>query len=545
MRSILVPVAIGFLLLMIFPLLSLFSNSFLNEHGQLSIVHWQQLTESPGLFQAAWNTLWVALTVTLITVPLAFAYAYAIQRTCIPLKGLWRVLGLSALLGPSLVGAISFVQWFGNQGVLKSWLGETSIYGPLGIVLATVYSSFPHAFMILLVALATTDGRLYEAADAMKAHPIRKFMTVTLPGVRFGLISSAWVVFAYSISEFGIPKVLGGNFKVLAVEIYTQVVGLQNFNQGAVVSIVLLIPVMVGFALTWRSQQKQQALLTSRATLYKPPTSLLRDSVFLLFCIVLAAAMLAVIAMAIYSSLVKFWPYNLSLTLNHYTVGLVNAGVWDAYFNSIQLSLLTAAIGTPVIFFVAYLLEKTQASERTLKPMIRLAAALPMGIPGMVLGIGYILFFNHPNNPLQDLYHTLLIMVLANVIHYYTPCHLTATTALKNIDKEFEAVSASLKVSAFTTLWRVTLPICTPAVLDIGRYLFVNSMTTVSALVFLYSTETIPASVSILHLDEAGDMGAAAAMATLIILTSLFITTLYTLLTSLVFKRQMNWLRRS
>ena len=541
MRPIFSLVTLGFLMLLLLPLLSLFSNSFLDQEGHLTLSHWIQFSESAGLLQAAWNTLWVAMTVTLITVPLAFGYAYAIQRSCVPLKGVWKILGLSALLGPSLVGAISFVQWFGNQGLLKSWLGETSIYGPLGIILATVYSSFPHAFLILMAALATTDGRLYEAADALRAHPIRKFFTVTLPGVRYGLISSAWVVFAYSISEFGIPKVLGGNFKVLAVEIYTQVVGLQNFNQGAVVSIVLLVPVLLGFALTWRTQQKQQALLTSRATPYRPKKSISRDGALLAFSLLIGSAMLAILGMAVYSSFVKFWPYNLSLTLNHYTVSLVNAGVWDAYLNSIWLSLLTASMGTPVIFLVAYLLEKSQGSGQFFKPMIRFGAALPMGVPGLVLGIGYILFFNHPDNPLQSLYHTMLIMVLANVIHYYTPCHLTATTALKNIDKEFESVSASLKVSQGWTLWRVTIPLCIPAILDIGRYLFVNSMTTVSALVFLYSTDTIPASVSILQLDESGDMGAAAAMATMIIVTSLVVTTLYTLITRLIFRRQMAW----
>lgn len=117
--------------------------------------------------------------------------------------------------------------------------------------------------------------------------------------------------------------------------------------------------------------------------------------------------------------------------------------------------------------------------------------AAPMGVPGLVLGIGYILFFNSPDNPLNGLYHTLTIMVIATIVHFYTPCHLTAVTALKSLDREFEAVSASLKVSRFVTLWRVTLPVCLPAVLEIARYLFINAMTTVSALVFLYSSNTL------------------------------------------------------
>jgi iron(III) transport system permease protein len=141
---------------------------------------------------------------TLITVPLAFVYAYALQRACLPLTGMWRIEGLSALAGPSLVGAIAFIQWFGTQGVLKSWRGEQTVYGPIGITMATAYASFPHALMLLVVALATTDGRLYEAAEALGASRWRKFWTTTLPSAKYGLISAALVVFSYSVSEFGL-----------------------------------------------------------------------------------------------------------------------------------------------------------------------------------------------------------------------------------------------------------------------------------------------------------------------------------------------------
>ena len=91
-----------------------------------------------------------------------------------------------------------------------------------------------------------------------------------------------------------------------------------------------------------------------------------------------------------------------------------------------------------------------------------------MGVPGMVLGLGYILFFNHPDNPLNVLYHTLTILVLSTIVHYYTSSHLTAVTALKALDAEFESVSASLKVPFYKTFFRVTVPVCLPAILDIG-----------------------------------------------------------------------------
>jgi iron(III) transport system permease protein len=142
-----------------------------------------------------------------------------------------------------------------------------------------------------------------------------------------------------------------------------------------------------------------------------------------------------------------------------------------------------------------------------------LLATAPLAIPGLVLGLAYILFFNHPSNPLVILYGTLAILVLNSLVHFYTVAHLTAATAIRQLDPEFEAVGASLKVPAWITFGRVTLPICLPALMDIWVYLFVSAMTTVSAVIFLYGPDTKPASVALVHMDEAGQASAAAAMA--------------------------------
>lgn len=540
-RSLLLAAALLLTLFLLLPLGTVLLHAFVDDEAGLSLRRFGEFFASPGVGQSIRTTLWIGLLVTFITVPLAFVYAYALQRACLPGKALWRTLGLAPLLGPSLVGAIAFIQWFGTQGLLKSWLMGHSVYGPIGIVMATVFAAFPHAFMILSVALGTADARLYEAADSMGASRWRKFMTITLPGAKYGLISAAMVVFAYAISDFGIPKVIGGNTPVLAVDIYVQVVGLQHFGRGAVVALVLLLPVLLAFAIDTHLQRRQQASLTARAVPYVPRPHLGRDSLLLAYCTLLGLVMLGVLGMAAYTSLVRFWPYDLSVSLDHYTFGLAEAGVLDAYLNSLKMALLTALTGTPLIFLTAWLLEKTQAGGRRLQGWIQAMAALPMGVPGLVLGIGYILCFNHPGNPLNGLYHTLAIMVAANVVHYYTACHLTALTALKSLDREFEAVSASLKVSPFVTLWRVTLPVCLPAVLEMARYLFINAMTTVSAVVFLYAPHTLPASVSILNLDEAGELGPAAAMATLIVLTTALTSLAYSLITHLLFKRHQAW----
>ena len=150
-----------------------------------------------------------------------------------------------------------------------------------------------------------------------------------------------------------------------------------------------------------------------------------------------------------------------------------------------------------ITFAGAYWLEKTRGGGLRCGRSIRFQAMLPMAVPGMVLGIGYILFFNAPGNPLNFLYGTMAILVLSTIIHFYSSSHLTAVTALKQLDGEFESVSASLKVPFYKTFWRVTVPVCLPSILDISRYYFVNAMTTISAVVFLYSPKTTLASISI------------------------------------------------
>ena len=527
------------------PLFMILVKSVQDKDGAfVGLLQFQQNFETPALRQSIGNTLMVAAIVTGITVPLAFLYAYALTRSCMPWRGFFRVLALTPILAPSLLSAISFIQWFGTQGLLKGLLGGASIYGPLGIVMSSVYATFPHALMIVLTALLLADGRLYEAAESLRTPTWRKFLTITLPGAKYGLVSAAMVVFSYTVSDFGIPKVIGGNFNVLALDIFKQVIGQQNFNKGAVVSLILLAPVFVAFIVDWIMQGRLQSQFSSRAVPYAPRPSPWFDGAMLAFCTIVVLLLLAVLGMAIYTSFIKLWPYDKSFSLRHYTFGLIDAGVISSFFNSVKMAALSALFGTMFIFGTAYLLEKT-TGMRGLRALIRLLAAIPMGVPGMVLGLGYILFFNHPDNPINGLYHTMTILVLSTVVHYYTSSHLTAVTALKALDNEFEAVSASLKVPFYKTFFRVTVPVCLPAILDIGRYLFVNAMVTISAVVFLYAPQTQLASVAILNLDDAGEIGAAAAMATLIVGASTLVCVVYAAVTRLLLTRTQAWRRPS
>ena len=498
---------------------------------------------TPALLQSLWNSVWVSGVVTLVTLPTAFAFAYALTRSRMRFKGLARTITLVPLLAPSLLSAISLIYWFGNQGAAKGLLtslGIEQIYGAPGIVLAEVFSTFPHALMILITSLAAADARLYEAADAMGTTARRKFFTITLPGAKYGLISAALVTFTLVITDFGIPKVIGGSFNVLATDVFKLVIGQQDFQKGAVVALLLLAPAVLTFAVDHWVSKKQTAMLTARAVPYRPKKAAGFDALMSLYCAGVCALILAMLGMALFASFASFWPYNLQPSLRHYAMGLFDAEVGDAFLNSLKMASGTAVFGTLLVFVGAYLLEKTQGLK-PVRSLVRLLAMLPMAVPGLVLGLGYIFFFNEPGNPLGGLYHTLTLLTVCTVVHFYTTGHLTAATALKALDPEFEAVSASLKVPFYKTFWRVTLPICTPALVDIARYFFINAMTTISAVVFLYSPETKVASIAILNLDEAGEIGAAAACAIMIAAANTIATFLFMGLSRWVDSRTQAW----
>jgi iron(III) transport system permease protein len=200
-------------------------------------------------------------------------------------------------------------------------------------------------------------------------------------------------------------------------------------------------------------------------------------------------------------------------------------------------------IGTALVFAGAYLIEKLKVFPSG-RAAAQFLAMLPMAVPGLVLGLGYVFFYNAPWNPLGWLYGTLLVLVINTVAHFYTVAHITATTALKQIDPEFEAVSASLKVPFWRTFARVTAPICLPAILDIAVYMFVNALTTVSAVIFLYGAGTKLASIAIIHMDESGTSAAAAAMATTIMATAILAKLAHLLLNRFLFERLQAWRKR-
>ncbi|EGR1571411.1 putative 2-aminoethylphosphonate ABC transporter permease subunit [Vibrio sp. Vb2133] len=531
-------------LFILMPLWAMLTKSVQNANGEfVGLANFATYFSSSSLWVSVGNTFTLGVIVTSVVGVLAFGYAYALTRSCMPFKGLFQILGTAPILAPSLLPAISLIFLFGNQGIAKEMLLGNSIYGVIGISMGLIFWTFPHALMILTTSLRTSDARLYEAARALKTSPIKTFFMVTLPAAKYGLISTLIVVFTLVITDFGVPKVIGGSYNVLATDIFKQVVGQQNFAMGAVTSIMLLFPAVMAFGADRWVQKKQKSLFDTRSVPYQPEPNKARDSICLVYCSIISIAVLAVLGMAVYGSLVTFWPWNKALTLNNYNFAEMSTYGWSPFFNSLTLAGWTAVIGTAIIFVGAYCIEKGRAFG-PIRQVMQMLSVVPMAVPGMVLGLGYIFYFNDANNPLNVLYGTMAFLVINTVVHYYTVGHMTALTALKQLPSEIEATAASVKLPQYKLFFKVTLPVCLPTILDIATYLFVNALTTTSAVVFLYSTDTIPASVSILNMDDAGQTGAAAAMAVMIMIAAAIAKIVQMTLGKLLENRTQAWRKR-
>jgi iron(III) transport system permease protein len=501
-------------LFVLYPLLQVIWRSLLANDG--SFVGWANYRRyfgTPAIAQSIVNSLFVSVVSMTVTVTLAFVYAYGLTRSRMPGRGLLRLVAMLPLFAPSLVQALAFIYVFGNNGIVTRITGfNVGIYGAKGIVLAEVFYCFPHAVLILVAALSATDARLYDAARTLGAGPLRTFLTVTLPGVKFGLVSACFVVFTLVITDFGAPKAIGGKFSVMATEIYNQVSGQQNFTMGATVSVVLLIPAVLAFLVDRVVQRRRYALVTSASQPLAPARRPAADWGCFAYCALVAGAIAGMYLAIVVYSLVTRWPYNFTPTLRHYRFDTV--GGYAPLWNSVYVAAWTAAVGTVLTFVGAYLVEKCRTVA---SGPLYLLSVLPVSIPGMVLGLAYIFTFNAAGSVLNALYGTLAILIVSNVIHYFTVGFLTATTALRQMDAEFENVSASLGVPFYRTFWRVTVPMALPSIVAISMYFFLNAMVTLSAVVFLVAPGTELAAVAVLLMDDAGDAAQAAAMSVCIV----------------------------
>lgn len=518
-----------FVVVMILPLGSLFSKAFLDSSGEfVGLANYAKYFTTPALSVSVGNTIDISLWTAAISTILGFTFAYALRRSNLRCKTFLKYMALLPIFMPTVVHGLALIYLFGNQGLITGLGWDIGLYGRTGIIMSEIVYTFPQAFLMFEIALGFSDGRLYEAADSMGCGPAKGFLRITLPEIKYTLISSLFVCFTLAFTDFGAPKVLGGSFNVLATDIYKQVAGQFNMNMGAVIGTLLLIPAVLNFAVDRISSKKTDGTVSAKAIPVRVKLSKKRDICLGTVCWFIVGFLGLMVGVLVMGAFVKYYPYDMSFTLGNFSFNQSTGG-FTSFLNSLSMSFFSAFFGTIFVFVYAYLIEKGKGME-PLKKAGRIFSVLPIALPGMVIGLSFIFFFNAKNNPLNFIYGTMAILVLANMLHFYSVPFVTASGALRKLDKEYENVSQSMKVPWYKTFLKVSVPISLPAILEIFMFYFVNSMVTVSAVVFLYSANFKVASIAITHMEESGDFAQAAAMSLLILLVNIGVRAAYELI---------------
>ncbi|MDX2482915.1 MAG: ABC transporter permease subunit, partial [Pseudodonghicola sp.] len=400
----------------------------------------------------------------------------------------------------------------GRNGLVNRFFGlEMDIYGFWGLLIANTLYALPQAVMIIGAALVLLDARTYEAAEIMGASPSRQFRDLTLPAVRLGLLNAAFVVFTITITDFGNAAVIGGDYSVLATEIYSQVVGQRNFNMGAVVGIMLLLPTVMSYAIERQAMKRQKGQQGTNSQPFVPSFAPVRDLPMAAISFLIAVLIAAVIAIVVFASFVRLWPYNFDLTTRHYNITL--AGGYGSLWMTIVISLMAAAGGTLAVFLLGLGLRRVPSA---LAQPLQVLAAMPAAVPGMVLGLAYILTFNSTATPLYLLYGTAALIAIINFYHYHTQAFLTLQTGFRQLPQALEEAAGSLGAGLGKVAVNVVAPFIAPMLVSVFFFLFMRSMVTLSAVVFLTTPKLNVAAVTIMRLDDAGLTSQAAAFSTVV-----------------------------
>lgn len=505
----LVPVA-ALTIFFIYPLVTVALRSITEPGGGIGLGNFAVILQSSSFWRATAHSLIMSGTTTALVLMLGLTVAFALHRCRIAGSALVLAAVSLPLLMPSLIQGLGLIFLLGRNGLLTKLTGiEINIYGFWGLLIANGLYALPQAVLIIGAALRTADARVYEAAEVLGTPGWRQFTDITVPNIKFGLLGAGFVVFTVTITDFGNAATIGGDYSILATEIYNQVVGQMNFNLGAVVGIMLLLPTVLAFYLERVASQRQFGSVGDSAVPIQPHWMPRRDVPMTVVAWAIALLPIVTLGVVVFASFVWLWPYRFDLTLRHYAVKI--SGGYDPLWATIYISLLAALFGTVVTFMLGVALQR--APRLIVKP-IYFFCLLPAAVPGLVLGLSYIFAFNVAGSPLYALYGSAALIAICNCVHYWTQGFLTMMTGLRQVPPSLQETAASLGAGLPRVLRDVVVPFVAPTIVSVFFFLFMQSMVTLSALIFLVTASVSVASVSIMRLEEAGFTSQAAAYAT-------------------------------
>ena len=436
---------------------------------------------------AVFNSLFLALAVSLAGVLLGFVFAFAVTRMNLPrpIKWFLSAIPVLPLISPPFTSSIAITLALGPNGMFFRWFGlpQFNIYGFWGTWLSETLTVFPVAFLTLSAVLAAIDPNLEDASLSLGRSRLGTFASITVPLTTPGLANAFLLLFASSLADFATPLVLAGHaFPVLPTQAYLQITGLHDLRGGASLSFILLVPaLLVYFLQRYWIGEKSYVTISGKSG----PRSGIRslglapEAFFLSVCCLVSAFILFLYAIIFLGSLVKVWGVDYRFTFEHYNYVFDRGmkAIKDTFIIACAVTPLGAILGTAL----GYLTSRARFPGRR---FMEFASLLNYALPGTVVGISYVIAFN--TGPIV-LTGTMAILVSAYVFRYDATGIRSTVASLQQIDPSLEEASLSLGESAFGTFRKVTLPLIIPAVTAGMKFLFIRAMTAISATIFLVS----------------------------------------------------------
>lgn len=458
------------------------------------------------------NSLQMTLLSATSCTAIAFLFAYVNARLDVPLKGLFRFVTLLPIVSPPFIVALSYILLFGVQGIItKQLLGlRVDIYGRTGLWIVQTVTFFPYAYSVIYGVIRSISTNLEYAAYNMGASRWKVFRDVFWPLCRPGVAGGALVAAINVLTDFGNPQMIGGDLALLPTEAYMQISGWYDMKTASVLAVALLIPAVVLFLVQrfWVGKRSYVTITGKETSLNPfPVPKYVKWGLFSLTLFV-SLFILLVYGTLFYGAFTKAWGYDWTLTLENIKyVFEKGSQIW----NSIRYAFLASLGAAFLAVVLAYIVQKKQVG---INKTLDFLGILPGAIPGMFLGIGFVMAFNTP--PLE-LTGTSAVMVLALLCWNIPTCYSSATAGLQQISASVEDAALNLGASSFRSFKDVIIPLLKTSFMSSFVLSFLRSVTCLSVVIFLYAPSTTVGTVSVMVLVQSGQWGAAAAFTIVLI----------------------------
>jgi iron(III) transport system permease protein len=495
--------------------------------GGFSLLQFERLLETPMVARATRNTLFIGITSAVLATVVGTLVAYTLTLTDVPGKRWLRILTTLPLVSPPFAVSFAILLLFGRRGLITyDLLNITSwnIYGPQGIIFVQLISDIPLAALILSAVFASISRDLEEAAEDLGGSPFHVLRTVTFPLVTPAILTAGLLTFINAIADFGNPMLIGGGYQVLASQAFIQMIELFDLQSGAALAMLLLVPALAAFALQhWITSKRSYVTVTSGARtghIRKLPGWIKWPLYGLV--LLLAAMDLLLYGSIFVGAFVRAWGFDYTPTLENLS-GLSTAA--PMLRNSLIVSVGSGLLGGLAGILFAWLVTRQKFPGRA---ALDFSATLMYAIPGTVIGIGYIIAFNGAPYFWTG---TFLIIIVAYAFRRLPVGLRTAVAAQRQVDPSLEEASLDLGASRFRTFALITFPLLSRAFFAGVIYIFIRSMTDLSAAVFLNAGRTQLYTVRMFRVMITGTPSEAAAFAGLLIVIILISLALLSKLT--------------